>query len=200
MPKIVNTNERIKWICEKAYEEFIKLGINNFSLNKFISSLNMSKGQFYHYFKTKEELIYKVMDIKGYQSIENTIKKVSLEEISFNKLLAFFSIYLDDKDDEWKDFNKLIQETLHMYISIENIQIKKMNSDFYNYMFHSLDLIFDEIIEKGDLKEEAKLFPKSIIATADGMFFHSLMNENYNLKDNLYNYLLAIFNLLKKDF
>ena len=46
MPKIVNSNEKIDFICEKAYEEFIKNGVNSFSLNKFIESLNMSKGNF----------------------------------------------------------------------------------------------------------------------------------------------------------
>lgn len=64
MPKIVNFDEKVDFICEKAYEEFIKNGVNNFSLNKFIESLNMSKGQFYYYFKTKEELIFEVIDKK----------------------------------------------------------------------------------------------------------------------------------------
>ena len=31
MPKIVNSDEKINFICEKAYEEFTKNGVNNFS-------------------------------------------------------------------------------------------------------------------------------------------------------------------------
>lgn len=46
MPKIVNSSEKIDFICEKAYEEFINNGVNNFSLNKFIESLNMSRDNF----------------------------------------------------------------------------------------------------------------------------------------------------------
>lgn len=53
MPKIVNFDEKVDFICEKAYEEFWN-GVNNFSLNKFIESLNMSKGQFYYYSKQKK--------------------------------------------------------------------------------------------------------------------------------------------------
>ena len=53
MPKIVNKDEKIDYICEEAYKVFVDVGIDEFSLNKFISDINMSKGQFYHYFSTR---------------------------------------------------------------------------------------------------------------------------------------------------
>ena len=55
-------NEKIEYICEKAYEELLEKGINQFSLNKFIAELQMSKGQFYYYFKTKEGLEELIID------------------------------------------------------------------------------------------------------------------------------------------
>lgn len=197
MTKNIKTDEKIKWICKKAYEQFITIGINEFILNKFISSIGMSKGQFYYYFKTKEELIYKVMDLKGYEVIEKTIEKVSKEEEPFEKILAFFFIYLNEEDEFWKSFNKLMQETLHLYVSERNSLIKKMNSDFYSYLFETFENIIEELINDKHLKEEAKIFPKSIIATADGMFFHAIRKSDYSLKENLHTYLLSMYKLLK---
>lgn len=136
MPKIVNVDEKRKWICEKAYEQFLISGINNFSLTKFIASLNMSKGLFYYYFQTKEELIYKVMDLKIHEALENTIEKVNLEKMPFEKLSAFFSIYLNEEDVKLKNIHKLIQESLHLHISTKNTLIKKMNSDLYIYLLN----------------------------------------------------------------
>ena len=53
MPKIINKEEKIDYICNEAYKVFVEIGIDGFSLNKFIIDINMSKGQFYHYFSTK---------------------------------------------------------------------------------------------------------------------------------------------------
>ena len=64
MSKVLDKKE---YICKKAYAELTKNGINQFSLNKFISMIDMSKGQFYYYFKTKEDLICKTIDTKCYE-------------------------------------------------------------------------------------------------------------------------------------
>ena len=116
----------------------------------------------------------------------------------FEKLSAFFSIYLNEEDVKLKNIHKLIQESLHLHISTKNTLIKKMNSDLYIYLFKTLTSLIDDLIEKEYLKDESKQFSKSLIATADGMFFHSIINDKYNLKDNLYSYLISMYQLLKK--
>lgn len=64
MPIVINREEKVKEICEKAFIEFTEHGIDNFSLNQFITNNQISKGQFYHYFKTKNDLIFEVMSQK----------------------------------------------------------------------------------------------------------------------------------------
>lgn len=58
MPIVVNKEEKVLMICQKSYNEFVKNGIENISLNQIISKIGISKCQFYHYFKTKEDLIF----------------------------------------------------------------------------------------------------------------------------------------------
>lgn len=198
MPKIVNSSEKIDFICEKAYEEFIKNGVNNFSLNKFIESLNMSKGQFYHYFKTKEELIFEVIDKKSEKFFINTEKEIAKAKTFSEKLLALFSFYLVLSDPENKSFDKLMKDTFYMYLNIENEFIKQQNAECYDYLFSATNEIFDEMIDKEFLKENAKKFIPSLIATADGMYLQSITLENYNLKENLIDYIKMLEDLLRR--
>ena len=198
MPKIVNSNEKIDFICEKAYEEFIKNGVNSFSLNKFIESLNMSKGQFYHYFKTKEELIFEVIDRKSEKFFVNTEKEINEAQTFLEKLLALFSFYLVLSAPENKPFDKFMKDTFYMYLNIENEFIKQKNTECYDYLFNTTNEIFDEMIAKKTLNENAKKFIPSLIATADGMYLQSITLENYNLKENLIDYIKMLDELLKK--
>ena len=198
MPKIVNSNEKIDFICEKAYEEFIKNGVNNFSLNKFIESLNMSKGQFYHYFKTKEELVFEVIDRKSEKFFVNTEKEIKEAETFLEKLLALFSFYLVLSAPENKPFDKFMKDTFYMYLNIENEFIKQKNAECYDYLFNTTNEIFDEMIAKKTFNENAKKFISSLIATADGMYLQSITLENYNLKENLIDYIKMLDELLKK--
>ncbi len=197
MPKIVNIDEKRKWICEKAYEQFIISGINNFSLTKFIASLNMSKGLFYYYFQTKEELIFKVIKNKEKIIFDEIEKKISEAETFYDKLLALFSFYLDSSIPENLAFTKLMKDIFYMYINVENKFIAQKNAECYNYRYTIIDRIFTEMIDKGYLKKDSKKFIISLIAISDGMHLQSIILDNYDLNGNLINYIKILDDLLK---
>lgn len=196
MPKIVNVDEKRKWICEKAYEQFLISGINNFSLTKFIASLNMSKGLFYYYFQTKEELIYEVINNKEQKIFNEMEKKISEAETFYDKLLALFSFYLDSFTPENQAFTKLMKNIFYMYINVENKFIKQKNAEYYNYIFTITNKIFTEMIEKGYLKEDSKNFIIGLISITDGMHLQSMILESYDLNRNLIDYIKILDNLL----
>lgn len=197
MPKIVNTSEKIDFICEKAYEEFINNGVNNFSLNKFIESLNMSKGQFYYYFKTKEELIFEVIDKKAQKIFDDTVKNVAKEKTFYNKLLSLFSFYLGNCSAEDKLFDKLVKDTFYLYLNMKNQYIKQKNAEYYDFIHKIVDEIFTEMIEINYIKKDSKKFIPSLIATADGMYLQANILENYDIKKNLMDYIDILDECLK---
>lgn len=197
MPKIVNKEEKIDYICEEAYKVFVDVGIDEFSLNKFITDINMSKGQFYHYFSTKEQLIYQIMSRKTSELINNTLKNYEYKNNFFEKLNLIFEIYLNE-DKYYNDLRKLYIDTLHMYITSSVDEIKEFNNNLYKSIFNSLEQLFDEEIEKNNFHQNSKKLAKSICSTADGMFLQSVMIENYDLKIELTNYFLEIEELLKR--
>jgi AcrR family transcriptional regulator len=197
MPKIVNFDEKVDFICEKAYEEFIKNGVNNFSLNKFIESLNMSKGQFYYYFKTKEELIFEVIDKKAQKIFDDTVKNVAKEKTFYNKLLSLFSFYLGNCSAEDKLFDKLVKDTFYLYLNMKNQYIKQKNAEYYDFIHKIVDEIFTEMIEINYIKKDSKKFIPSLIATADGMHLQAIILENYDIKKNLMDYIDILDECLK---
>lgn len=197
MPKIVNSDKKIDFICEKAYEEFIKNGVNNFSLNKFIESLNMSKGQFYYYFKTKEELIFEVIDKKAQKIFDDTVKNVAKEKTFYNKLLSLFSFYLGNCSAEDKLFDKLVKDTFYLYLNMKNQYIKQKNAEYYDFIHKIVDEIFTEMIEINYIKKDSKKFIPSLIATADGMYLQAIILENYDIKKNLMDYIDILDECLK---
>lgn len=195
--KIINKEEKIKFICDEAYKVFVKVGIDEFSLNKFISEINMSKGQFYHYFKTKEELIYQVISKKTFELVNNIKEEYENKKSFIDKLNLIFSLYLND-EEYYKDLRKLYIDTLHMYIISNNDEIKESNNNDYKDIYNVLKQIFEEEIEQGNFTKDSIHLAKSICATADGMFLQSLMVDNYNLKLELTNYFIELEKLLKK--
>ena len=91
-----------------------------------------------------------------------------------------------------------MKDTFYMYLNIENEFIKQKNAECYDYLFSATNEIFDEMIAKEFLKENAKKFIPSLIATADGMYLQSITLENYNLKENLIDYIKMLEDLLKR--
>lgn len=193
MPIVVNKEEKTAQICQKAFEEFVENGIENISLNQLISNIGISKGQFYHYFKTKEELIIAVMShktIEGFEFCEKELQKASSLKES---LFTLFKIYIGD-DQYSKDLRKLFFETLHICIHSKDETIKKYNYEYYAWVEKTLF----EIFENHNIQNSSEIPIKSISMTADGMYLRSLADNSFDLESNLSEYLIYISNTLDK--
>jgi len=195
MPIVVNKEEKIKQLCEQAYTELIHKGVDNFSLNRFVSSIDISKGQFYHYFSTKEELIFEAMSQKSLEIIEMADMYIDQAESLQDKLTILFSIYISD-DEESENFRKLMLDMFHIYMHSNDPRIKQYNREFYEWTDQKLKEIFDAIAKKENIDIQTPILVKSISATADGMYLRSLMVESYDLKNELTQYLIEIEKLI----
>ena len=198
MPKIINSDEKRLEICTLAYERLIEEGVAEFSLNKFIESLNMSKGQFYYYFKSKEKLIFETLKIKDIEFVEiikeNIVKKSNFLE----KLVEYFALILNEEEKIFIDARKIMFESIHLYLNPKYKDEMKSCENTYINMYEIIEKIFDEEIEKGFLKEDSKKAIKVILATIDGMYYHSLIIDDYNLKKTIMDYLIETTNQLKR--
>jgi len=195
----LHKKDRKEYICEKAYEELIKSDISQFSLNKFIALIEMSKGQFYYYFKTKEDLICKIIDTKCFEVFNYKYEQTKFKSTFLEKMLTFFSFFIEESDPKFVTVGRLLKNTFHLYINTSNKNIQELNRNFYHLLLGHIEDIVEEMIENGYLKEDARKFPRSIIATADGMYLHSLMDNKYDIKTHFTQYLNTLDELLRTD-
>ncbi len=193
MPIVVNQEEKIELICQKAYDEFIQNGIENISLNQLITNIGISKGQFYHYFKTKEELIFQVVSKKTLEFVTKLEDELQKSNSLLGDLQILFKFYICD-DKYFTDLRKLMFDTLHIYINSNDEKIKQFNQEMYQW----LDEKLIEIFKKYDVNLVSTDIIKSISATADGMYFRSLADSNFNLQYHLSKYLHDIANFVQK--
>ena len=195
MPIIVNKEEKVKEICNKAFDEFTEHGIENFSLNQFIHNNQISKGQFYHYFKTKEDLIFEVMSQKTVEMIERVELLLNDSNSLINKLFSVFAIYIDDSE-EISHLRKLMFDTFDLYMHTSNPKVKEFDQELYTWIDEKLVSLFVEANQQKPLSDGIFQIVKSISATADGMYIRSLLVSEYDLKSELMNYLCEIEKLI----
>jgi AcrR family transcriptional regulator len=193
MPIIVNKEEKVKEICLKAYNQFIENGIESFSLNKFVATTDISKGQFYHYFKTKDELVFEVMSHKTLEWIGLYDSYLNNADTLLEKLFILFSLYINH-DAESKQIRRLLFDCFHIYIHSKDIKVREYNKNIYKWTDDKLI----EIFQKEDSDIVSNDFIHSISATADGMYLRSLMVDNYDLKSELTKYLIQIVQTIEK--
>ena len=198
MPKIINSDEKRLEICTLAYERLIEEGVAEFSLNKFIESLNMSKGQFYYYFKSKEKLIFETLKIKDIEFVEIIKEKIVKKSNFLEKLVEYFALILNEEEKIFIDARKIMFESIHLYLNPKYKDEMKSCENTYINMYEIIEGIFEKEIEKGFLKEDSKKAIKVILATIDGMYYHSLIIDDYNLKETIMDYLIETTNQLKR--
>lgn len=198
MPKIINSDEKRLEICALAYERLVEEGIVEFSLNKFIEELNMSKGQFYYYFKSKEKLIFETLKIKDIEFVEIIKENIAKKSNFLEKLVEYFALILNEEEKIFIDARKIMFESIHLYLNPKYKDEMKSCENTYINMYEIIENIFDEEIEKGFLKEDSKKAIKVILATIDGMYYHSLIIDDYNIKETIMDYLIETTNQLKR--
>lgn len=198
MPKIINAEEKRLEICTLAYERLVEEGIVEFSLNKFIEELNMSKGQFYYYFKSKEKLIFETLKIKDIEFVEIIKENIAKKSNFLEKLVEYFALILNEEEKIFIDARKIMFESIHLYLHPKYKDEMKSCENTYINMYEIIEKIFDEEIEKGFLKKDSKKAIKVILATIDGMYYHSLIIDDYNLKETIMDYLIETTNQLKR--
>lgn len=81
-------------ILRTALKLFVERGFTEVSINDLINEVGIAKGGFYHHFKSKDELIYIMMEKISYPILESFI--ISIDECNGSikeKLLCLFQKY-----------------------------------------------------------------------------------------------------------
>lgn len=132
-------NQKRKKILDKAWELFRKNGYEETKVEDITRELGVSKGSFYTYFKTKDEVLYEILErIK--KENEERISKINVNQEP-SKILADYVI---------SKMNYIVKLLNNMKISSinRNLSNSKLKNFFEELKKVSIEFIKKNIVEK----------------------------------------------------
>ncbi len=120
-PRFYNLpQEKQDRVMRSAINEFSRVPVNEFSINRIIQEANISRGSFYQYFEDKNDILHEIMI-----SYKNTLISTAIEYLKnvSSDILDFFG-YLTYKIIAFSESlkNKIFCENLIMTVSHNNFR------------------------------------------------------------------------------
>lgn len=132
-------------IIKKAFELFMERGFENVSVNDIVEALGISKGGFYHHFKSKDELLEEIAVIHS-DRMFGVLNGVDITQ--FNKLSELINCYyvklIAAKSEHIKTRVQMEEKlsapyNIKLLMKIKGIMDKKTTA-FYFDVFKSFDI------------------------------------------------------------
>ncbi|WOO88168.1 TetR/AcrR family transcriptional regulator [Mollicutes bacterium LVI A0039] len=145
-----------KIIYENSKRLFREKGYDKTTLSEIIDASDCSKGGFYHYYKSKEDIIPQVLDEYEQVYIDCINAFVLPEKSGYENLLKFYeTVYLDNSEKA-----RLRKELYDIIVQIDR-------GDLYRHMRKRADgaltKMVCELLEKGEIDGSVELNVKPII-------------------------------------
>ena len=180
MPKLSEE----KWGAKKdeiikiAFEMFFSKGYSSVSVNDIIKEAKISKGGFYTYFKSKQEVFVEIVK-RSDDKKANIIKELSKEMTATEKLRVYIharlSSFLDEENRKWAKFASEFWSSVN-----GDKEMDKMASERFNTFFSHIDSIIREGIETGEFSNliDINSYIYLMMSTIDGLaFMTSVMKQ-----------------------
>ncbi|WP_455391883.1 TetR/AcrR family transcriptional regulator [[Eubacterium] cellulosolvens] len=129
---IMEHDERVKDIIDKAEELFAKKGYDKTSIADIIKKVGIAKGTFYHYFKSKDELLDAIVDRmlrEIWDRVDVIVAKDDLDAIG--KVFGLFGVFrtiAKGREQLMEDLHK--EENAHIHLKIEKKMYPEITPKF----------------------------------------------------------------------
>lgn len=192
-------------IIETAFIAFVDYGYDRVSLNQIIKSTGLTKGAFYHYFSSKDELITEVMHTYFFKHLQNTMDFVEVENQSFrermnivlnNALNIDIRLKSDPKRELGKDdFLKLLWESMNL-----NEEMKKMNHQYQMNIIKLMTRVIESGKRENAVREDidAESVAKMMVSSVRGSIMMSNQLSKNESEDILKDNMNTIIELIEK--
>lgn len=175
MARVNNTKAKIARVAWKLFQE---KGYDNTTIDEIIQNSNTSKGSFYHYYSSKDELLSALSDIfdAKYQEV---IQSLDPEMDSFEKLLTLcYSVH--DMIDEEVPVGLLASLYSSQVVTKGDKHLLDQNR-FYYRMVHQL---IDEGQRRGQITTEMPYYEIGrlyVLCERAIVYDYCISNGNYSL-------------------
>lgn len=189
-------------IIQNSFILFIKNGIKEVSINEIIHSCNLSKGAFYHYFESKEQVYMEVLNRfffsyfkkqNVYYSVDLPLKE-KLERFERSFLVPYKEIAGLLKADQLTTYFRFLFQAASNYETIR----KRVNIHFYRKGYY-LYQILETAKEVGEIRSDidSEIAARQLLTMLIG---ETILDGIYTieaLKKNIHTVIFNYYSLLK---
>ncbi|MAT45685.1 MAG: hypothetical protein CL609_25415 [Anaerolineaceae bacterium] len=148
-PKPDVSEERKHQILDAAMKVFARLGLNKARMDDIVDEAGMSKGGLYWYFKSKDEIIYSVLDRMINRELDDFYKNKDKLNTAEEKL--YFLVDLIEKDMNVSQIFSPIMYDIYAF-GLRNNSVRKLISISLQRYFDLLIPIIQEGIKNGEFR------------------------------------------------
>ncbi len=170
MALIVDKEQKRKDIALASKEIIIEKGIHDLTIAQIAQTAGIGKGTFYEYFKSKEALLFELVNLLMHEY--NVQKEITLSKVESTKekIKIFADFFYAKESEELRVLYK-------MFIGISLLSPSKEMVDFqtecFDYYYQWFERLIDEGIEKKELPLEMSGMAKGLFSMAKGLFLAS---------------------------
>ncbi|OQM45129.1 hypothetical protein B6A27_13965 [Anoxybacillus sp. UARK-01] len=144
----VSVKEKERLIIEAAMKLFARKGVSSTSIQDITNACGIPKGSFYFYFKSKDELLIKLLEqffnhlkekTKQIETVYDDPKKRFMKQLSvqLKEILEHKEIFITQMHENLKEHNQKIEALL-----------QDIRSDFFHFFTTNLKKIYGRAIDK----------------------------------------------------
>lgn len=200
-PRKVNKEEKRREVAIACSDLLHEVGMKNITVAQVAKTAGIGKGTVYEYFENKEDIIFEIINIHIEEYHESYLESIKGIDSIKEKLRLFFRFVLDESEDNQKHF-KGYKEYLSVLLSDEKDEMMIFNNKCNVFFKNQLEIIFDEAIEKKELKPITKNFIDSIMVFEKGLGLMKMTVSDYDANhdfDTFIDNFLELVRVEKKD-
>ena len=195
MAIIVDKEQKRRDIALSAKEIVLEKGIQNLTISAIAKEAGIGKGTFYEYFKSKEELLFELVEILMHAHNRRIEAQLEQAEDTPEKIKIFADFFYDEKSGELRELYKMFTG-----ISLLSPQeeMTRFQTECFDYYYTWFERIIEEGIASSELDPAARQMTGAMFATAKGMFIISQTTKrNSDLKQEIHTYVDTLMALLR---
>lgn len=195
MAIIVDKVQKRRDIALSCRELFVSKNMSSITISEIAKAAGVGKGTLYEYFKSKEEIIFELVDLLLQEHSKELESQLKTRRSVREKIKHFAEFFYAPS---YADLRILYKDFVSLSLSTPSEDLVAFQSQCFNNYYLWFSKIIQEGVEQGELIEEALGLTKGVFVAAKGMFVSSCTTNVFeDLEADLNSYIDNIFNLIE---
>lgn len=170
MAIIVDKEQKRRDIALASKALILEKGIMEPTISAIAKAAGIGKGTFYEYFKSKEALLFELVNILMYEYNASQESKLSTCYSTQEKLKCFAGFFYEEESRELRLLYKMF---VGMSMISVHEEVVAFQTECFDYYYHWFERLIQEGIDQGEIVPETRQMAKGLFAMAKGMFIAS---------------------------